>query len=199
MVNRTLILASASPRRRAILARFALPFTVCQTSAREICLQEDPVRTVAANAAAKAEACRADHPDAWIIAADTLVWFRGHLLGKPRDREEAASFLRAFSGKTQTVYTGLALVAPGERCACRIEASSLTFRLLGEEDIQRYIDRVNPLDRAGAYDINERGEWLIESFHGSYSNIMGLPSGPVHDWLVSQGFTPAPAGEEPRF
>ena len=177
------ILASGSPRRRKVLEELGVAFRVEPTDADEIADSVDPVGTVVVNAAAKAAACRRVYPDCAIIAADTLVWFDGRLIGKPRDLDEAAVFLRGFSGRTQIVYTGLALVLPGRAPDIRVEASSVRFKRLDERTIQDYLRLTRPLDRAGAYDIDENGALLIDGYQGSYSNIMGLPADPVRDWL----------------
>jgi septum formation protein len=177
-----LILGSASPRRAKILTALGVPFTVSVPDTEEIHDATDPVRTVVFNAMEKYRAIRARHPEAAIITADTLVWFDGNLIGKPVDLEEAAQFLRAFSGRTQIVYTGVTL-GLAEDPDIRVEASSVTFRTLSEEVIQIYLEKTRPLDRAGAYDIDENGDLLIATYSGSRTNIMGLPQGIVRDWL----------------
>lgn len=182
-----LILGSASPRRKKILQALGCAFSVSATDTEEIHDAADPVHTVVTNAAEKYRACRARHPDAALITADTLVWFEGRLIGKPADLEEAAQFLRAFSGRTQIVYTGVALGLPGQAPEIRVEASSVHFKILSEEAITEYLHRTRPLDRAGAYDIDENGDLLIAGFSGSYTNIMGLPEAPVRDWLAAHG------------
>lgn len=187
-----LILASSSPRRKKILASLGAAFTVVSPEADEIKDSSDPIRTVVVNARAKAEACRARYPGSAIIAADTLVWFENRLVGKPQTLEQGAEFLRAFSGRTQIVYTGVALGRPcGHELDIRVEASSVTFRKLSEAIIQDYLRRTRPLDRAGAYDIDENGDLLIASIQGSYTNVMGLPAAPVRDWLVALGLLSA--------
>ena len=180
-----LILGSASPRRKKILDTLGVLFTVSVPDATEIHDPADPVKTVTVNAAAKYRACRATHPGAAIITADTLVWFDNRLIGKPADLGEAAQFLRAFSGRTQIVYTGIALGRPGQDDPdLRVEASSVTFKTLSEDTIQTYLQKTRPLDRAGAYDIDENGDLLIATHSGSRTNIMGLPRAPVRDWLL---------------
>ena len=186
-----LILGSASPRRSKILRALGCAFTVDAPDATEIHDASDPVHTVIANALAKHQACRARHPAAALITADTLVWFQGSLLGKPADLDEAATFLRAFSGRVQTVFTGLALSLPGQRPGLRVEATSVRFRSLSETTVAEYLRRTRPLDRAGAYDIDENGELLIDTISGSYTNVMGLPAAPVRDWLAANGFAVA--------
>ncbi|MDD2597675.1 MAG: Maf family protein [Kiritimatiellae bacterium] len=182
-----LILGSVSPRRSKILQSITSNFTICHAAVEEIHNAADPVDTVVRNAGAKYAACRRLHPEAAIIAADTLVWFQGRLIGKPRDLREAAAFLRAFSGNSQIVFSGVALGMPGERLpVVRVEASSVVFKELSEEAIQGYLQRTVPLDRAGAYDIDENSELLIAGYCGSYTNIMGLPKELLRDWLRAQ-------------
>lgn len=180
-----LFLGSASPRRRKILEGLGAVFTVVTADTEEIHDAADPVRTVTVNALAKFEACRARVPaEGGLVTADTLVWFEGRLIGKPVDMEEAAGFLRAFSGRTQIVFTAVALGCPAAGGATvHVAASSVTFRRLDEAAIRAYLERTRPLDRAGAYDIDENGDLLIAGHCGSYTNIMGLPAEPVDDWL----------------
>lgn len=172
----TLVLGSGSPRRRRLLKEAGFAFEVVATDAEEIFDQSNPAGTVAFNALAKNTACRALRPDADILTADTLVWFEGRLIGKPSSKEEAAQFLRSFSGKEQTVFTAVAFSRPGDQTpALRIEASLVKFKVLSEEAIADYIRIVNPLDRAGAYDAADYGDMVIEKVTGSYSNVIGLP------------------------
>ncbi len=176
-----IILASASPRRAKILQDIGVPFRIDAPQADEICDPADPVRTVIVNAEAKLAAARAKlggHANSRMLAADTLVLFEGRLLGKPTDTAEAHDFLRMLSGKTHVVYTAVAF----SDSETRVEASSVTFRELSDATIARYVQECNPLDRAGAYDIDENGELLVASYAGSYTNIMGLPAALVRDW-----------------
>ena len=182
-----LVVGSASPRRQTLLTGLGLSYDVVTTDAHEIHDPRDPVGTVVHNALAKHAPCRKLRPDACILTADTLVLFAGRLIGKPRDLAEAAEFLRAFSDNTQTVYTAVALSRPGADPDLRVEASSVHFRPLDESAIQEYLQRTRPLDRAGAYDIDENGDMLIAGYVGSYTNIMGLPLDVVADWFVTHG------------
>ena len=172
-----MILASTSPRRAKILEALGWSFSVAPTEAEEVSIPRAPRRTVLVNAARKLKACRDKHPDAEILAADTIVWFNGKIYGKPRDLEEAREFLRELSGNTHSVFTGLAHCRPGEKMHAETVESRVKFKRLSEADIAGYVDRVRPLDRAGAYDIDEGGELIIESYDGGYENIMGLPTG----------------------
>jgi septum formation protein len=186
-----LTVGSASPRRHKLLRAAGLAFEVRATDASEIHDRHDPVGTVVHNALAKHAACRRLRPDTCLLAADTLVLFDGRLIGKPRDLTEAAAFLRAFSGRTQTVYTAVALALPDAPPDVRVEASAVHFRPLDEAAIQEYLRRTRPLDRAGAYDIDENGDLLIAGYGGSYTNIMGLPLETVCDWFLARGVAAA--------
>ena len=191
-----IVLASASPRRRAILGSLGVRFHVFQPRCVEVSYPDDPAATVGTNARHKALAAQARHPHAAIIAADTVVCFRGRVLGKPRTIAEARDWLLAYAGHAQTVFTGVALLLPGaERPALRIEATSLLFKEYGPETVDRYLLRVRPLDRAGAYDVNDHGDLLIAGRVGGHTNAMGLPRGLVRDWLAANGLL-RPPGEE---
>jgi septum formation protein len=187
-----LVVGSVSPRRHKLLRGLGLEFEVFSQETREIHEPHDPVGTVVHNALAKHAACRKLRPAACLLTADTLVLFEGDLIGKPHDLDEAAVFLRRFSGRTQTVYTAVALSQPRRDPDIRVEASGVHFRPLDEATIQEYLQRTRPLDRAGAYDIDENGDMLIAGFVGSHSNIMGLPIEVVADWFLAQGVA-APA------
>ena len=176
-----MILASGSPRRAKILRDLGIDFEILKTDADETAIPHDPVRTVPGNALAKlrAAAAVAEAPPRLILAADTIVWFDGRIYGKPRGLDEAKEFLRELSGRTHSVFTGVAFRAGDgtERTACA--ESRVTFRELTEEAISDYVLRVRPTDRAGAYDIDESGDLIVASYDGSYENIMGLPVEPL--------------------
>ena len=114
-----------------------------------------------------------------ILSADTIVWLDGRIYGKPRDLDEAREFLRGLSGRTHSVFTGVAL--DGD---VKVVRSDVKFRVLSESDVDEYVMSVRPLDRAGAYDIDERGDLIVESYTGSYENIMGLPVEPLKEWGI---------------
>ena len=195
-----LTLASGSPRRAKILSQLGIDFTVVKTDAPEVAYADDPERTVRENALAKGAVPRPSVPrcvlargagtqerlgdaageDALrygILSADTIVWHKGKIYGKPRDLDEAKQFLRELSGETHTVFTGVAYNG-----AAKVEKSFVTFKSLTDAEIDAYVARVKPTDRAGAYDIDEAGDWLIERYEGEYENIMGLPVGPLKEW-----------------
>lgn len=173
------ILGSGSPRRKRLLEEYGYDFEVLKVDTEEICNAQDPAGTVIENALIKNHACREIKKDAKLLTADTLVWFEGKLVGKPGSFEEAAAFLREFSGKNQTVFSGVVYSYVDDRGKViekiRCEASIVKFRRLTEEYIWRYIELVKPLDRAGAYDISDHGDLVVESIVGSRTNVIGLP------------------------
>ncbi len=178
-----LILASASARRQRLLTEMGLVFSVDVPDVEEVHYPDDLHRSVHENAAAKCAWCRGRHPTARILAADTGIEFKGRTIMKPRTCDEAAEFLRMFSGHTHTVMTGVAFSVPGGPLRLHVESSQVTFCDLTDETIAEYIRRVNPMDRAGAYDINECGDMIVASYTGSYTNIVGLPVEIVERWL----------------
>ncbi|MEG1480637.1 MAG: Maf family protein [Kiritimatiellia bacterium] len=184
-------LASRSPRRKAILEGLGLSFEISLPTCQEVMRPGDPAGTVGSNARFKWLSVKARHPQDLILAADTVVAFNGRVLGKPSSAEEAQEWLLSYAGKSQTVYTAIAINLPERHePVLRIEATSLTFADYGLAVVQDYLDRVQPWDRAGAYDINEYGEMLIASRIGSYSNVMGLPQGVLRDWLRAHSILP---------
>lgn len=177
------IAATVSPRRHKILTQIGVTFSVFSTKSPETHIADDPVRTVSTNARAKHAECVGQFPDAWILAADTVVEFEGHCLGKPTDQEDARRMLLRYSGKPQTVFTAVTLSAPRETPDLRIVASAVQFKSYGADVVEAYLKRAQPYDRAGAYDIDTYGDMLIDSYTGSLTNIMGLPAETVSDWL----------------
>ncbi len=170
-----IILASGSPRRAKILRELGVDFDVVRTDAPEASYPSDPERTVRENALAKGAAVRASR----VLSADTIVWFSNRIYGKPRDIDEAKEFLRGLSGNVHSVFTGVAF--DGD---VKVVRSDVKFRELSEAVIDEYVARVKPTDRAGAYDIDEFGEMIVESHTGSYENIMGLPVEPLGEWGI---------------
>jgi septum formation protein len=187
------ILASASPRRRELLARIQPAFTVVAPDIEEWEPDTaDPAHQVEHNALHKGEAVAALHPDALVLAADTTVALGQRLFAKPADRAEAIRMLSALSGRRHHVLTGMALLHGG-RCHTFHEASAVDFRELDESAIEAYIDRVHVYDKAGAYAIQEQGDRIIKRFTGSFENIMGLPVQRLRAELVQLGWVDLPA------
>jgi septum formation protein len=171
------ILASASPRRRALLSQLGLAFEVIVAEVTEHEAEDaDPKTLVAHNAALKADWVASRRPDAFVLGADTTVFLDQTVLNKPADLNEARLMLRRLAGRTHTVFTGVALRR--EDSGLRIDegvTSEVTFRAFDDSVIDAYFKIVNPLDKAGAYGIQEGRDLIIERWDGSFSNIMGLP------------------------
>lgn len=178
----TLILASASPRRQRLLQSMGLAFTVRPVAVKERAGGPAPNRLAAHNACRKAAAARRRWPDDWVLAADTVVSLDGRCIGKPASMPDAFAQLGALSGRSHLVFTAVVLTQ-GARIQCETVASRVWFRHLLPAEIRRYCEQVNPLDKAGAYDIGQHGDWLIQSYEGSWSNIVGLPLETVGAWL----------------
>jgi septum formation protein len=172
-----LILASASPRRRELLAGLGLAFEVMPAEVTEHEAPDaDPRQMVRHNAALKADWVAARRPEAVVLGADTTVFIDNFVLSKPRDLTEARAMLRRLSGRTHTVCTGLAVRRHCDRLALDAGVDSeVTFKPLDDAIIDRYFVLVNPLDKAGAYAIQEGTELIIAGWRGSYTNIVGLP------------------------
>jgi septum formation protein len=172
-----LILASASPRRRELLAQIGIPFEVVVADVTE---HEDPSTDprvmVAHNAALKADWAAQRNPDAIVLGADTTVFLDGMAINKPRDLDESRSMLRRLAGREHTVYTGVALrrLSTGLRIDEGV-SSHVQFKPFGDAVIEEYIRLVNTLDKAGAYSIQEQTDMIIAGYRGSFTNIMGLP------------------------
>jgi septum formation protein len=185
----SLILASASPRRRELLASLGVPFTVVPAEVTEHeAADADPREMVLHNAALKADWVAARHPQATVIGADTTVFIDRTVLNKPRDGAEARAMLRKLSGRTHTVFTGLAVrrLADGLKLDQGV-ASDVTFKALDEATIERYLGQVHTLDKAGGYAIQEHGDLIVAGYTGSLTNIVGLPVDEMKQLLTHAG------------
>jgi len=186
-----LILASASPRRRELLAQLGVPFEVVVAEVTEHEAEDaDPRKMVAHNAALKADWIAARHPDAFVLGADTTVYIDSTVLNKPRDLADARMMLRRLAGRTHTVFTGVALRHGRDGARLRIDdgaTSDVTFRAFDDAVIDAYLRLVNPLDKAGAYGIQEGRELIIAGWTGSFTNIMGLPMEVTKQILTQAG------------
>jgi len=169
-----LILASQSPRRKALLELFRVPFTVRVADIDETMDPQKPAcDEVARVSRAKAEAIPRG-PEDTVIAADTIVVCDGQVLGKPADRQDAYRMLRLLSGRDHQVMTGLT-VLQGDTCTVCTEVTDLHFRELTDEEILAYIDSGEPMDKAGSYGIQGGAALFCERMSGDYYNVMGLP------------------------
>lgn len=172
-----IVLASASPRRRALLEALGLDIEVLPGNAEETFEGATPEAIVIENARRKcAEAAGSVSGDALVIAADTLVFLDEHTLGKPASRAEAFDMLSRLQGRAHHVLTGLAVQEnSGGRRVLGSERTEVRFRPLSEAEIGRFVDAVNPLDRAGAYTVDGPGSLLVAGYGGCYYNVLGLP------------------------
>lgn len=170
-----LILASSSPRRKQLLEMAGLRFDVFVSDIDEqIQPNESPEQIVQALAYQKAKAVHETNSEAYVIGADTIVVYDGQVLGKPKTKREACDMLRKLSGKTHDVFTGVAIVAPQQETIF-VERTEVTFWELTDEDIVAYVETGEPMDKAGAYGIQEKGALLVKRIVGDYYAVMGLP------------------------
>jgi len=172
-----LILASASPRRRELLALLDLEFRVEASDAPELHDEQFTAREIAQlNAYRKARAAAKKHPDALVLGADTLVYRGTKLFGKPADHEDAYRMIKELAGCTHQVVTGVCLLhLRTHRQRTFADITDVLFRPLTPAHIRHYLAQMNPLDKAGAYAIQDGGELIIEEISGSFSNVVGLP------------------------
>ena len=171
----SLILASGSPRRRELLALITRNFTVCVSDVDESKIAADcPAHLAQALAVAKARAVSVQHPQDIVLGCDTVVECEGEVFGKPRDEADAARMLRALSGRTHLVHTGVC-VCGSERAAYCVETSHVHFAPIAEEDLLRYVRTPEPYDKAGAYAIQGHAALWCSGIEGCYYIIMGLP------------------------
>ncbi|MCH5222866.1 MAG: septum formation protein Maf [Muribaculaceae bacterium] len=177
-MKKKILLASKSPRRREILSLLRVPFTVVTIDGIDESYPEDmPVGEVALYISKKKaeEYLKKINNDEFLITADTVVILGDKILGKPKDAEDAVEMLKMLSGKTHRVTTGVTLATKEKQESFTAE-SYVTFANLTEEEIRYYVENFNPLDKAGAYGIQEWiGAVAVEKIDGSFYNVMGLP------------------------
>ncbi len=172
----TLVLASASPRRRAILTEAGIAHVVRPADIDESVFDGIEPRLMVQLLAAGKAAAAAEKAEEWLLGADTVVAMDGQALGKPADAEEAFRMLSMLSGKTHFVYTGVALIcAETGRMKTCVEETAVTFRPLSETEIRDYIATGEPMDKAGAYGIQGKGGALVAKTEGDFQNVVGLP------------------------
>ena len=170
--SRPVILASASPRRAALLREAGPEFASMRIIPSDAEEGGDPLE----NARLKAESVAAKNPRAIVIGADTVIRFGDETIGKPADLDDARAILTKLSGRTHDVVTGVCVRCLENDILVRFEeATHVTFRVLAPEAIEKYIKAVNVLDKAGAYAIQEHGDDIIQGIDGSLTNVIGLP------------------------
>lgn len=183
-----LVLASASPRRRELLAQLGLPFEVVPPEVDEsVRAGEDPRAYVVRLAREKVDRVASRRRDALVLAADTAVVLGTEILGKPRDAPEAESMLWRLSGRDHLVLTGVAIGRSPKPVSAIAVETRVWFRSLRPEEIRWYVRSGEPLDKAGAYGIQGLGGALVRRIEGSASNVVGLPVAETLDLLAACG------------
>ena len=180
------VLASASPRRRWLLAKLGVPFTVQAVDLDERPHGgEAPAPFAERMAREKATAATARAVGSWVLAADTVVALDARALGKPRDAADAIAMLLALAGRIHTVYTAVALARPdGALAEALLVDTEVTFRPLVAREVEAYVASGEPFGKAGAYAIQGEGAHLVDRVHGSYTNVIGLPLAEVASCLA---------------
>ena len=186
-----LILASQSPRRRALLEQFGLTFQVQVLPVQEVS-SGPPLAVAQANAVAKARPVSHGNPTALVLGADTIVVLDGTVLGKPRDREDARKMLGFLSGREHEVTTVVALLH-GQEERVFSETTKVRFRQLTDGEIAGYLATGEPFDKAGAYGIQGFGGLLVQSIKGCYYNVVGLPMPRLAEELRAYGIEMLPS------
>lgn len=182
-----IILGSQSPRRRELMAGLDIPFRAITIDADEsypAYLQAGDIPSYISRAKANAYLPNLNSNEL-LITADTIVWLNGHMLGKPRDEEDARCMLRNLSGKTHQVYTAVTFARYDKALETLVDCTDVSFRELTDAEIDYYVQKYKPLDKAGAYGVQE---WIgyigVTAMHGSYFNVMGFPIERVYEWLT---------------
>ncbi len=172
-----MILASASPRRADLLRQVIPEFQIMPSSAPESAPEHlSPREICLLNAHRKSRVISKRIPDALVMAADTLVFLDLEVLGKPGDFQDAHRMLTMLQGRTHQVVTGVCLLhLRDHREVLFAESTLVKFLPLDSDQIQHYLSKINPLDKAGAYAIQDHGELIVSGISGSYSNVVGLP------------------------
>ena len=185
MQTKKVVLASASPRRRELLGTLGVEYECVSPNVEEMGVGEGNGKEVVLhNALEKARFLKKDGYA--IIGADTAVYLGDKVFGKPKDEKEAFRFLRELSGKTHSVFTGVAVITE-EKELSQVVETKVTFRELSDEEILHYIKSGSPLDKAGAYGIQDFGSVFVSGIDGDYFNVVGLPVSALYKMLLECG------------
>ena len=183
-----IVLASQSPRRRELLEQLGLEFTIQPSTVEEKVTSEDPVEVVRELSRQKAQdvadQMEKEHPghDMVVLGADTIVVYKGIILGKPADRDDAEKMLHMLQGNTHSVYTGVTLIGKGKSVTFA-EETKVTMYPVSHEEITWYIETKEPDDKAGSYAVQGLGARFIQKIEGDYNNVVGLPAGRIYQIL----------------
>ncbi len=178
-------LASSSPRRREILQNLGVEFEILKPNADENVKESDPCRLTELLARRKAEAAAKIKNDGLIIGCDTVVFANGEILGKPTDEADARRMLRALSGKTHEVISGICLIL-GEKTVTAHEITRVKFSEMCEDEIGLCAEKGEPLDKAGAYAVQGMASLFIDGIDGDYFNVVGLPVRRLYEMLKTE-------------
>ncbi|MEI5905671.1 Maf family protein [Bacillus spongiae] len=186
-MNKPLILASSSPRRKDLLNQLQLPFSIYTSNVEELIPDKfSPERAVVYLAAKKAKAISQQYPASVVIGADTMVVSEGIILGKPKSKDEAFSTLKSLSGKVHEVLTGVS-VQENQIEKNFFEKTIVTFNELTDDEILRYIESGEPFDKAGSYGIQGLGAVFVKKIEGDYFSVVGLPISKLYRTLKEIG------------
>lgn len=187
--RRRLILASQSPRRSELLTSMKLSFEILPSPGPEVFRHDrPPAENALSIAEEKARWIHERNKNCFVIGADTIVVLDNKIIGKPADENDARRILMDLSGKEHEVITGVALLDPEGNLYQEAAVSKVKFKPLSAETIDEYIKTGEPMDKAGAYAIQGKGSALIDSHSGSWSNIVGLPTGVTNKLLGASGY-----------
>lgn len=189
-MNRKIILASASPRRRELLSQIGMEFEVRVRDTAEPAISKEPAELVTALSSLKASAVfeqlsEEEKKESVVIGADTVVAFNGNILGKPKDRADAVSMLSDLQGRIHQVYTGVTFILQEDRSDKPVKVSffertDVSMYPMSQEEILSYVESGEPMDKAGAYAIQGKCAAYIKEINGDYNNVVGLPVGRLY-------------------
>lgn len=192
-MEKSLILASSSPRRQELLREIGIPFQVLAANINEDQIAHElPIAYALRLAQEKAQAVAAQYPQSYVLGADTIVVLNGEVLGKPKDHADAVRILRLLSGRAHEVTTAVSLIAPfkiaqGTLAETRASTTKVYFREIAEAEIQQYVSGGEPMDKAGAYAIQGGASRWTDRIEGEFSNVVGLPLSLVTEMLKITG------------
>jgi septum formation protein len=185
----SIILASESTRRVDILRTLGISFAIVPPDVDESKLKDESAREYVLRVSMdKAQKVGRHFPDRWVIAADTVVVYKGRILGKPENERDAFNMLSMLRGKWHKVITGYCVLNVSRKIVCHDAVETKVFvKDLSDEEIKRYIKTSEPLGKAGSYAVQGRGGFMVKEIKGSYSNVVGLPVCEVAEVLLSLG------------
>jgi septum formation protein len=175
-----LILASASPRRKELLKQIVSDFTVVPPNIDEIIDLSVPIEEAIEKLSLnKAQAVASQYPEATIIAADSIVYFKGQVLGKPKNRQHAHNMLKQLSGQEHRVITGVTVLNHKGRTISFSDSVRVKFKAISDDKLKAYLNTKEPYDKAGAYAIQGKGKAFVEYYNGEFETVVGLPTNKI--------------------